>query len=50
MALMNEIEYERISVDPRNKEALAQISTQAYMLQTYMNLLYKRIYTENGPR
>ena len=50
MALMNEIEYERVSVDPRNKEVLSQISTQAYLLQTYMNLLYKRIYTENSPR
>jgi hypothetical protein len=50
MAMLNLIESERVAVDPENKEALDQISMQTSLLQIHLNLLYKRLYSDKGPR
>ena len=44
MAMLNDIESMKTTIDHDNLEELKKISRDTAMLQMYVNLLYRRIY------
>ena len=50
MAMINQIETERIAIDPRNKEVLNELSILTSLLQTNVNILYRRLYNDDTAR